>query len=174
MNFCFSINLVSICLPATITPLPTPNMPPLFLPLPFSACSDLPPSPSPKTRKEQGPTGEENHYAAGRAASPPPGFKIELLHTADPATEGSWICMAKDNKGRLILRPQGQGIFHIASRKWPSGEVFKDSISPLSGAMGALYALMTVCILTLGQRWLWFVSLSGYQEHRPIQQKSRC
>jgi putative heme-binding domain-containing protein len=32
-----------------------------------------------------------------------PGFKIELVRTADPATEGSWISIAKDPRGRLLL-----------------------------------------------------------------------
>jgi len=35
-----------------------------------------------------------------------PGFKVELLHTADPATEGSWINLCKDHKGRLIIGGQ--------------------------------------------------------------------
>ena len=34
-----------------------------------------------------------------------PGFKVELLRSAD-AGEGSWICMAVDPKGRLIISPQ--------------------------------------------------------------------
>src|SRR4051812_43145742 len=35
-----------------------------------------------------------------------PGFKIELVRTADPATEGSWISLAKDPKGRLLAGAQ--------------------------------------------------------------------
>src|SRR5260370_23087455 len=34
-----------------------------------------------------------------------PGFKVELLHSAEKA-EGSWICMTVDEKGRLIISPQ--------------------------------------------------------------------
>ncbi len=37
----------------------------------------------------------------------PPGFKVELLREAGP-DEGSWICMAQDDKGRLYLSPQGK------------------------------------------------------------------
>ena len=32
-----------------------------------------------------------------------PGFKVELVRKADAATEGSWISIAKDPKGRLVL-----------------------------------------------------------------------
>src|SRR4051794_12474240 len=35
-----------------------------------------------------------------------PGFKAELLRSA-AAGEGSWICMATDSRGRLIVSPQG-------------------------------------------------------------------
>ena len=37
-----------------------------------------------------------------------PGFQVELLHSAD-STEGSWISMTEDNKGRLIISPQSDG-----------------------------------------------------------------
>src|SRR4051794_33733952 len=43
-----------------------------------------------------------------------PGFKVELMHAADPATEGSWICMCKDGKGRLVIAGQrGQPILRF-------------------------------------------------------------
>ncbi len=36
----------------------------------------------------------------------PPGFKVELLREAGP-DDGSWICMAQDEQGRLYISPQG-------------------------------------------------------------------
>jgi putative heme-binding domain-containing protein len=48
---------------------------------------------------------------ARRAATPAeslytlPGFKVELIHSADPE-EGSWVAITKDNKGRLLVSPQ--------------------------------------------------------------------
>jgi hypothetical protein len=33
------------------------------------------------------------------------GFKVELIRSAEPA-EGSWVCMALDPKGRLLISPQ--------------------------------------------------------------------
>ena len=35
----------------------------------------------------------------------PPGFKVELLREAGPG-DGSWICMAQDDRGRLYISPQ--------------------------------------------------------------------
>lgn len=43
-----------------------------------------------------------------------PGFKIEHLLKADPKTQGSWISMAKDPKGRLLLGGQsGQPVTRV-------------------------------------------------------------
>ena len=39
------------------------------------------------------------------ALSTLPGFKVELIASAE-AAEGSWICLTKDYKGRLIISPQ--------------------------------------------------------------------
>src|SRR5688572_10445104 len=37
----------------------------------------------------------------------PEGFKVDLLRSAEPAV-GSWICMTFDDKGRIIISPQGE------------------------------------------------------------------
>jgi putative heme-binding domain-containing protein len=36
----------------------------------------------------------------------PDGFRVELLRSAEP-NEGSWICMTFDDRGRIIISPQG-------------------------------------------------------------------
>jgi putative heme-binding domain-containing protein len=81
-----------------------------------------------------------------RQATPPeaiavlPGFKIELLHTADPATEGSWIAMCKDNKGRLIISGQrNQPILRVSLSDGKVSSIEKLNL-PISEAMGLLYA----------------------------------
>src|SRR6266566_9682314 len=43
-----------------------------------------------------------------------PDFRIELLLKADKQIHGSWICMGKDNKGRLLLGGQrGQPVTRL-------------------------------------------------------------
>jgi putative heme-binding domain-containing protein len=81
-----------------------------------------------------------------RDATPPealaalPGFKVELLYTADPATEGSWISMTGDNRGRLIIAGQrGQPILR-ATLKGGKVEWLRKLDLPISEAMGLLYA----------------------------------
>jgi putative heme-binding domain-containing protein len=71
----------------------------------------------------------------------PPGFKVELLRSAE-ADEGSWISMALDNKGRLIVSPQDdkQPLRRITLTR--AGQVAKiEPIpAPVKQAMGMCYA----------------------------------
>jgi putative heme-binding domain-containing protein len=68
-----------------------------------------------------------------------PGFKVELLHSADP-TEGSWISMAIDPKGRLIISPQSEGnLLRITLSDGRAAQIERLD-QPLTSAMGMLYA----------------------------------
>lgn len=43
-----------------------------------------------------------------------PGFKIELLYTVPKNEQGSWVCLTKDSRGRLLASDQGNtGIYRI-------------------------------------------------------------
>ncbi len=69
-----------------------------------------------------------------------PGFKVELLHSSEAATEGSWINMAKDGKGRLIISGQNkQPILRVTLKDGAVEKVEKLNL-PISEAMGLLYA----------------------------------
>lgn len=69
-----------------------------------------------------------------------PGFKVELLRTADPATEGSWISITKDPKGRLVVGAEPKeplSRFTITDGKVSKAEILK---IPVSEVMGMLFA----------------------------------
>jgi putative heme-binding domain-containing protein len=70
-----------------------------------------------------------------------PGFKIELLRSAERG-EGSWVCMAIDPKGRLIVSPQeGTGnMLRVTLSKSGQIEKFEKIDVPVGSAMGLLYA----------------------------------
>ncbi len=70
-----------------------------------------------------------------------PGFKVELLHSAQEG-EGSWICMALDPKGRLIISPQDDHDPLLRFTLSRSGQVTKIERvpAPVHQAMGLLYA----------------------------------
>ena len=68
-----------------------------------------------------------------------PGFQIEHVLRADPKTNGSWICLAKDPKGRLLLGGQrGQPITRVTLKdgKCVTAETLQ---IPVSETMGMLF-----------------------------------
>lgn len=81
------------------------------------------------------------HATAAETLTVPPGFKVELIRTSE-ADEGSWISMAVDHKGRLIISPQDdkQPLLRVTLTK--AGQVGKvEPIpAPLRQAMGMCYA----------------------------------
>jgi len=68
-----------------------------------------------------------------------PGFKVDLVLKADPKINGSWISMAKDPKGRLLLA--GQNRQPITRVTLKDGQVVEqeDLKLPVSEAMGMLF-----------------------------------
>ncbi len=82
----------------------------------------------------------------------PPGFKIELLHTADPAKEGSWICMAKDDKGRLIISgQQNQPTLRVTLKDGKVASIDRLNL-PISGSMGLLHAHGSLYVNGIGPK----------------------
>jgi glucose/arabinose dehydrogenase len=81
-----------------------------------------------------------------------PGFKIEHVLRADAKTNGSWICLAKDPKGRLLLGGQnGQPITRVTLK---DGQVVKQEILriPVSETMGMLFVGNALYISGNGNR----------------------
>lgn len=81
-----------------------------------------------------------------------PGFTIEHVLTADARTNGSWICMANDPKGRLLLGAQsGQPITRVTLE---DGKVVKQEIMsiPVSETMGMLFVGDVLYISGKGER----------------------
>jgi hypothetical protein len=68
-----------------------------------------------------------------------PGFQIEHVLEADGAKNGSWICMANDPKGRLLLG--GQGDQPITRVTLQNGKSVKEEILqiPVTETMGMLF-----------------------------------
>src|SRR2546430_136240 len=70
-----------------------------------------------------------------------PGFKVELVRSSQIG-EGSWICIAVDAKGRLIISPEAENLPLLRVSLSGLGQVSKvEKIpAPLHHAMGLLYA----------------------------------
>jgi putative heme-binding domain-containing protein len=88
--------------------------------------------------------------AAGLGVTPaerisvPEGFKVELLHEVSSESEGSWVSLTTDEKGRLIACDQYGGLFRIDvsgdSAKVEKLKVDFKGAQGLLCAFGALYA----------------------------------
>jgi len=90
----------------------------------------------------QSPTGTK---AKGLGVTPAEAFKVadgfvvELLHDVESASEGSWVSLTVDNRGRLITCDQYGGLFRIDVEATPV-KVERLAID-LEGAQGLLCAL---------------------------------
>lgn len=81
-----------------------------------------------------------------------PGFTIEHVLKADAKTNGSWICLAKDPKGRLLLGGQrGQPITRVTFK---DGKVVQQELLriPVSETMGMLFVGDVLYISGSGNR----------------------
>src|SRR5260221_5994932 len=69
-----------------------------------------------------------------------PGFKVESILKADPKINGSWISMAKDPKGRLLLGGQkGQPVTRVTLSDDGQVQTQEDLKLPVSETMGLLF-----------------------------------
>lgn len=75
------------------------------------------------------------------------GFQVELIRSAEP-NEGSWVSMAVDPKGRLIVSPQEGTANMLRITLSPEGKVagVEKVQAPVGGAMGLLYAFESLYV----------------------------
>ncbi|MFT5526816.1 MAG: hypothetical protein ACI9HK_004796, partial [Pirellulaceae bacterium] len=93
-----------------------------------------------------------NLEIADEALDTLPGFKVEHVLSGDASTNGSWICLAKDPQGRLLLGGQsGQPITRVTLK---DGKSVKQEILriPVSETMGMLFVGDTLYISGKGSR----------------------
>jgi putative heme-binding domain-containing protein len=83
----------------------------------------------------------------------PPGFQVEELYTVPKGTQGSWVSITTDNKGRLIVSDQGnKGLYRITPPRIGSDEktkVEKLDVA-LTSAQGLLYAFGSLYVSVNG------------------------
>ncbi|NOT31312.1 MAG: DUF1080 domain-containing protein, partial [Planctomycetes bacterium] len=69
----------------------------------------------------------------------PPGFTVQRLHSARPVSEGSWVALAVDPRGRLYASDQYGGIFRVTLAQGGAARVEPIPIT-LGEAHGLLWA----------------------------------
>src|SRR5262245_29330408 len=85
----------------------------------------------------------------GQSLSVPKDFKLELLYNVPGATEGSWVAMCVDPRGRLIVSDQNGKLYRVTLP--PLGQ--RGTIRPepieldVGGAHGLLYAFGSLYVM---------------------------
>ncbi len=76
-------------------------------------------------------------------------FKVELIHTVDNKTEGSWVSLTVDDKGRIIASDQYGGLYRMTPS--PLGSNNPSTVEKLDvnikGAHGLLYAFDSLYVM---------------------------
>ncbi|MCC7083515.1 MAG: c-type cytochrome [Pirellulales bacterium] len=113
-----------------------------FLVVPFARSAD-----APGGLADQPPVIAASHVGKKSAPSDSfqtlPGYRVERLLTVPKEEMGSWVCLAVDNKGRLLASDQGdKGIYRVTPVPVGGGGVTQvERLDlPLSSAQGMLYA----------------------------------
>ncbi len=72
----------------------------------------------------------------------PEGFQVELLYTVPKETQGSWVCLALDDKGRLLASDQqDKGLFRITPP--PIGSDEPTRVEPLELKITAAQGMLS-------------------------------
>ncbi len=94
---------------------------------------------SPAGRAAPGDDGARNRSTDVEGLTVAPGFKVESIYSAPKETQGSWVALTVDDRGRLIASDQGRlGIFRVTVNSDGGCNVEKMPVD-LSGAQGLLW-----------------------------------
>jgi len=79
-----------------------------------------------------------------------PGFEVELLYSVPKDTEGSWVSMTTDPKGRLIVCDQYGSLYRVVPGKDAATTKVEKLNLPIGEAQGLLYAYDGLYIVVNG------------------------
>ncbi|MFO0908578.1 MAG: family 16 glycoside hydrolase [Isosphaeraceae bacterium] len=100
--------------------------------------------------KRQVPSGPAPETARAEALKPPAGFKVELVHTVARETQGSWVSMTLDPKGRLIVSDQYGKLYRVTPSPIgaPASQTKVEPIAVnIGGAHGLLWAFDSLYVM---------------------------
>ena len=80
-----------------------------------------------------------------------PGFKVELVYSVPRETQDSWVSMATDPKGRLIVSGQNGPLFRVTPGKDPKTTKVEKLDIPIGHAQGLLYAFDSLYVMVNGK-----------------------
>ncbi|HYE19470.1 MAG TPA: hypothetical protein VEA69_13550, partial [Tepidisphaeraceae bacterium] len=80
-----------------------------------------------------------------------PGFKAELLYSVPKATQGSWVAMTTDPKGRLICSDQNGPLYRVTVGATPADTKVEKIDQPIGHAQGLLYTDNALYVVVNGK-----------------------
>ncbi|HTL31018.1 MAG TPA: c-type cytochrome [Tepidisphaeraceae bacterium] len=81
-----------------------------------------------------------------------PGFKAELIYNVPKASEGSWVSMTPDPKGRLYVSDQAGGLFRVTPSKGNSPTKVEPVDLDIGSAQGLLWAFDSLYVVVNGMK----------------------
>ncbi len=96
--------------------------------------------PAPADQKPKPATSKLNIPAARIKA--PAGFRVELLYSVPRATQGSWVNMTVDPKGRLIVSDQYGKLYRVGLPPVTVRDEGKVAIEPIDAPIGEAHGLL--------------------------------
>jgi len=97
-------------------------------------------------------------------------FKVELLHSVPRETQGSWVSMCFDPKGRLIVSDQNGGLFRVTppALGGPASDTKVEKLEVNIGqAQGLLWAFDSLYVMVNGNGKKWANGLHRVRASKP-------
>jgi putative heme-binding domain-containing protein len=79
-----------------------------------------------------------------------PGFKVELLYSVPKGTQGSWVSMTPDPRGRLIVSDQYGGLYRVTPGSAVKATQVEKLKVPIGEAQGLLFAYDSLYVTVNG------------------------
>ncbi len=80
-----------------------------------------------------------------------PGFQVERLYSVPKVSQGSWVSLTADPKGRLLVSDQYGGLFRITPGKSEDDTKVEQLDVPIGEAQGLLYAYDCLYVVVNGK-----------------------
>jgi putative heme-binding domain-containing protein len=78
------------------------------------------------------------------------GFRVERLYSVPRSSQGSWVCMTGDPKGRLIVSDQSGSLYRVTPGESASATKVERLDVPIGQAQGLLYAYDSLYVTVNG------------------------
>lgn len=94
--------------------------------------------------------GQDGEATAAELVTVPKGFAVELLYSVPKSTQGSWVSMTNDAKGRLICSDQSGPLYRVTPGKDAESTKVEKLDLAIGEAQGLLWAFDSLYVVVNG------------------------